>query len=120
MSAELLRRAAEALRKSVAEAQHSKPWCPESLTWAIRHLDRNVDVEQYMPEPCAEHGNDCGRPGRYDGGYIALMHPTVALALAAWLEEEARREAYNIAEFGFRVVANEGAALARAILREDA
>jgi len=54
-----------------------------------------------------------------DAAYIALMHPPVALALADWLDEQARGEEYRLAEFGHRVVPDQGYALARAILRES-
>jgi hypothetical protein len=47
------------------------------------------------------------------------LETSVALALADWLDVEARREAHSLAEFGYRVVANEATTLARTILREE-
>lgn len=80
--AETLRRAAKVLREHAEKANDGEAWCANLLHGAIRHVFRNVDSESYLPNGCDEHGSDCGRPSMYDGRYIALMHPPVALALA--------------------------------------
>jgi hypothetical protein len=117
MSADLLRRAAALLRERGTAAQHREPWCSEYLYGAIRHVQRNVDRESLLGGDCPTHGSDydhCSGPGMYDGPYVALMHPPVALALAESLESfvlvwERDHEVWPAAM-----------AVARAILREDA
>lgn len=42
----------------------------------------------------------------------------IHVAVADWLDAEADREAYHLAEFGHRIVPNEAAAVARAYLGE--
>ena len=116
MSAELLRRAAETLRTSAEKADHSQPWCADVAYGAIRHVRRNVDRESYA-EPC-EHEGECGLFGMYDGPYVALMHPPVALALADHLEAIAPLFD-GLADDGVDD-GHEAIRLARAILREVA
>jgi hypothetical protein len=108
MSAELLNRAAKVLREHAEAAQNKHPWCPEYTRSAVRHVQRNCDFLE-----CATHGygadNDCHSFDMYDGKYVALMHPPVALALAHHLEMYA--DTYPDAPTSV--------ALALAILREE-
>ncbi len=107
MSAELLRRAAEELRYRASAAQHQRPWCPTYTHIAVRHVERNVDLDIEHDE----HPDGCDRFGMYDGEYVAMMHPPVALALAAWLEDVADETPANADDW-------ESVIVARAILRE--
>jgi hypothetical protein len=86
VTAELLRRAAAKLRERaepIKPASTAESWCFEYAHFAIRHVERNVDLDL---DPCPDHGHDHGMFGRYSGQYIALMHPPVALALADLLD----------------------------------
>lgn len=76
MSADLLRRAAIALRKH-AHAATDGPW--DSLDGGDRLISVSEDglsYEYVVDEPMSNEAN---------AEYIALMHPPVALALADWL-----------------------------------
>lgn len=111
-SAELLRRAAKVLREHTETLPRTM-----SGTWYTRAsgvvADDGTDVGMLVVDPY-NPVDDAPLMA-----FIALMHPPVALALADWLEREAQRETHFLAEFGYRVVASEGHALARAILREE-
>ena len=48
--------------------------------------------------------------------YITLMPPPVGHLIADWLEAEAQRETYTLAEFGYRSATKQAIATARAIL----
>jgi len=115
--ADLLREAAERLRAKANEAQHKRPWCPEYTWAAVRHVQRNVEVE------CADHGDDpdaeCFSFDMYDGHYVAMMHPPVALALADWLDlaEQALRP-WEAAGHELTRTDERAVAVARAVLRE--
>lgn len=106
MSADLLRRAAEVLRKS-AEVATPGPWSADRGTkhnWVVDGDPRSADhawVALMMFGECEQ-----------DARYIALMHPPVALALADWLDSAAR-DAEEIGPDPFALRA------ARAVLRED-
>lgn len=54
------------------------PWCKEYCYSAIRHVERNCDIE------CGEdHGDEmCNRFGRYDGKAIAQFPEDIAFLLA--------------------------------------
>lgn len=127
MSVDLLRRAAKTLREHAEKAQHEHPWCPDYTWTAVRHVQRNCDLEV----DCATHGDDrtdCWSFNMYDGRYVALMHPPVALALAQWLDITAD----NLEQFANELVGGEvrdgdltdvdraAIATARAILRKVA
>jgi hypothetical protein len=110
VSAETLRRAAKVLRElaePIRPASPSEDWCFEYAHFAIRHVERNVDLDI---NPCPDHGHDHGMFGRYSGRYIALMHPPVALALADWLDW--------VADGIPGTATTKAVAVARAILRE--
>jgi hypothetical protein len=118
VSAELLRRAAKELREHaepIRPASPSEDWCFEYAHAAIRHVERNVDLDI---NPCPDHGNDHGMFGRYSGRYVALMHPPVGLFLADLFDEVAD----SVEQEGGIVqdsVTAEAVAVARAILREE-
>lgn len=124
MSADLLRRAAKALR--VQAARLPEPWATRA--WRSVQTDtESIDgiaacVNDHDDDP---HGAfDCCWSSESVGheavaALVVLMHPPVALALAEWLELEANREAHYLAEFGYRVAPAQVAALARAVLREE-
>jgi hypothetical protein len=110
VTADLLRRAAAKLREHATPIQPCVPagsWCPEYAHAAIRHVERNVELDL---DPCPDHGDVHGTFSRYAGRYVALMHPPVALALADLLELAADRSTLVPAD------AFEG--VARAVLRE--
>lgn len=111
---DLLRRAAETLRAHAEEAQHRQPWCSDYTWSAVRHVQRNCDFVE-----CDTHGTDpeaaCGQFDMYDGRYVALMHPPVALALAELLEDIAAYKELNPAIPGPTEVV---LSVARAVLRE--
>jgi len=113
MSAELLQRAAAALREHAEKAQKERPWCPEYTWSAVRHVQRNVEID------CATHDDrgDCWSFDMYDGRYVALMHPPVALALAACMEQVAWMGEMD-ADLLARVGVPELIDVARATLRE--
>jgi hypothetical protein len=116
MSEELLRRAATKLREQARDTQQDHPWCPVSLRASIRHMNRNVDLDI----DCPVHGDEwCGEPGRYDGEYIALMHPPVALALADLLDAHADAAEQWPTHNDTPDKALSALILAREILRED-
>jgi hypothetical protein len=106
MSADLLRRAAKALRSYVAGLP-------------VRIQD---DWTQANSDVMTKNGYDVGRMTHYEGAdvayYVVLMHPPVALALAsvfdrfAWLGD-------RDPDLLHRVGCDEVIAVARAILREQ-
>lgn len=111
MSAELLSRAAKVLRERAEESQNKRPWCSEYTWSAVRHVQRNCDIE------CERHGADLGAEcwsfDMYDGRYVALMHPPVALALAEMLEDIVK-----IGKIQHLGPPSRAVVVARAILRE--
>jgi hypothetical protein len=111
MSDDLLRRAVAVLRDLAGKAQHERPWCPEHTYAAVRHVERNVDLDLDCPDHA---GEGCPRFDMYDGRYVALMHPPVALALAELIDEFIEGDAETHAEEDWAIVI-----LARAILREE-
>ena len=128
MDIDLLRRAAAKLRAlatPIQPASLADSWCPGYAHAAIRHVERNVDLDI---DPCPDHGNDHGMFSRYAGLYVALMHPPVALALADWLDLQAQAEDGRV-EQEQRMLCQPGVlmthrdeqayAVARAVLRED-
>lgn len=133
MSADLLRRAAKTLRGH-AEAATAGPWnasavdSPDavvtSAVYSFAHPTGTPESEVIGASRKARGGGI--RTGR-DARYIALVHPPVALALAAWLEETAREiesHAENFTEgverFDDLTSVDEVAhQVARAILREE-
>lgn len=105
MSADVLRRAAKVLREHAMAV-------PGTMTgpWFIRAgciiADDGTDVGMLVLKPY--------QPAD-DGplmAFVALMHPPVALALAAWLEAEADSTPANADDW-------ESVMVARAILREQ-
>jgi hypothetical protein len=109
-----LRRAAEVLRER-AEAANWGRWTFEPGSTV--HMDSTGDFvirsgnrTQWLARGMAKFGV---------GEWAATVDPSVGLALAAWLDAEAKREAHSLAEFGYRVVPNEAHELARLVLRED-
>lgn len=75
------------LRQKRATEAATGQWCPTWTHQAIRHVQRNVDID------CPDHdddggavGEDCRRFGRYDGKHIAAeANPAHALAeVALW------------------------------------
>lgn len=97
VSADLLRRAAETLRKHAGRASKA-PWdvADDGLVWP-----------DCMGDPVS------GSAELENAEYIALMHPPVPLAIAALLDVQAR-----LAACGY-TVSDEMVEVARAILRED-
>ena len=72
--------------KRLATKADQNQWCPDWTYQAVRHIDRNVDIE------CSKHPYDyngtevCHHWGRYDGDYVAAASPSVVLAILAELE----------------------------------
>lgn len=104
MSAEVLRRAASLMRERAEAATDGV--CPEWTRSAVRHIARNCDIECWHEDsdPLVEKYHDAdGLPegwSRYDdASHIASWHPTVALSVAAWLDDEA--ESFDTTELWF-------------------
>jgi hypothetical protein len=126
MSADLLRKAAEILRKR-AEAATPGPWSHYPDTFRsdmpVHRLGSNAaqnagGIGDVGLTP-AEHAH-----GLADAAYIATMHPGVGLALADWLDSVARvdlgrgqRETHVSCDADCDVV--RAATLARLIVGED-
>lgn len=120
MNADLLRRAAKTLLAHADNTMGPAPWRyvqdPDG-TEGIEAGDANDDDHGLMVY--SHYTSDDGIAlGDADGLYIALMHPPVALALAAWLDAAATD--LDIAMFGENAVDRAAVATARAILREPA
>jgi hypothetical protein len=113
-AAELLQAAADKLR-ALATATTPGPWIADaSIPYGHRVGSVNdADWITWTGE-YGETGSDS------DAAYIAAMHPLVGLAVADWLEREARQERYTLAEFGHRSASNEAKAAARVVLGEEA
>ena len=99
MSVDRLREAAKVLRDNATAAAHGAPgpwrtWITSDRKWTI--VDSNSHGS-LAPARCVD--DDVAH-------YIATMHPGVGLALADWLDAEAKREAYSLSEFGHRIVSN--------------
>jgi hypothetical protein len=117
--ADLLRRAADKLRASANAAS----WGPWEVGPTFGARDNTVYVRpeggfDWVGSTYTDRGDPpkvmtCQVSNvpqfRANAAYIVLMHPPVALALAEWLESEARLYASNIAAF----------VVALAVLRED-
>lgn len=79
-------------------------WCPDWTYSAIRHVQRNCDIE------CSKHGDDAGEDddclsfGRYDGPYVAYANPDRIRRLIADLREArkppAEVTALSLGKFG--------------------
>lgn len=123
---ELLQAAADKLR-ALATAATPGPW---------RSHDTHLGQYGHTATVLSGHGNatelrawlptmsyeswDEKRNVWADAAYIAAMGPVVGLAVADWLEREARQERYTLAEFGHRSASNEAKAVALQILGEEA
>jgi hypothetical protein len=112
-AAELLRQAADALRSAVAAlpVRVQATWEADGAEIYATGMD-----DSWVGESLTEAPDD----GVWVSAYIALMHPSVALALAAWLEKSALIVSTYDGEILARVeqIAMEPLAVARAILRE--
>lgn len=78
MSSDLLRRAAERLEALIASEPGyagDESWCPDWTYEAVRHVQRNMDIECPVHQPWngPDRIDECGRWGRYDGRFIATM-----------------------------------------------
>jgi len=100
MSTELLLRAAKTLREAVADLPDriEGDWCSDGS-----EIYAGV-LREWVGETLADADNG----GDEVAGYIQLMHPPVALAVAAWLDGAAEMAFPSHAAFN----------VARAILRE--
>jgi hypothetical protein len=107
MSADLLRRAADKLRKAANDVEAFSPWTAETAP----------DGRAWVNVPGAVHAWGMhGFPG--ECRYAALMHPPVALALADAMDAVAPAVQYG-GGFAARVGYGELIAVACAVLRED-
>ena len=130
MSAELLRRAATRLREHAAQlpgAMADRPWRvvqtdSENMNGVAACSDE-VHLESEGASRACVACWDLLTPNWRAASYVALMHPPVALALAAWLERSAPIVASYVGtewEAETENLAREPLAVARAILREPA
>lgn len=60
------------------------PWCPDWMASAIRHLDKNCDLDCFADGHSydARHSVSgevvaCNRPGRYDGNSLAIIRNNI-------------------------------------------
>jgi hypothetical protein len=105
MSSERLRQAAQKIRETAQDATSAV-----GLGKWVAVLTGNgygVDASIY---------NALDGASEEVANHAALWSPPVALAVADWLEYEASRETYHLAEFGYRVAPNQANAVADAIL----
>lgn len=74
------------LREKLATEANAGPWCPAYIYQAVRHVERNCNMECPEHEWGAESENDCKTWGRFDGRYVAAeANPVLALAeIALW------------------------------------
>ena len=107
MSADLLKRAAAKLRDALAADYLTEgPWdCLDGGDRIVHVSASGMDIEYVVDEPMSNPSN---------AEYIALMHPPVALALAAWLENTE-----DLIVTGVRGPRFDAFAVAAAILREE-
>lgn len=131
MSADLLRRAADKLRKDVAALPadwRERPWTPvltdsESLT-GVRTCDAPHDGDEDDDDSTALADWACDRCEHFEtyseglASYVCTMHPAVALPLADAMDAVAKAVQYG-GGFAARVGYGELIAVARAVLRED-
>jgi len=80
-----LRAAASKIRESAKDANQAK-WCAEYAHWAIRHVERNVSIDDLDHPEWHDKGDGCEGFGMYAGRYIALWHPGVAELVAKMLD----------------------------------
>ena len=98
-----IRRAAELMRERAAEAERppygsdhaNQPWCPDWTWQAVRHVNRNMDMECPAHPWDSDSEGECNTWGRYAGYHIASWHPGVALAVADWLDYAAEVDDFN-------------------------
>lgn len=85
VAADIRAKAAEAEQAGYGSDDPAKPWCSDWTYQAVRHVNRNMDME--CPEHTWDDGrdNECNTWGRYAGHHIAAWAPVVALAVADWL-----------------------------------
>lgn len=83
MSAAILRRAASVLRERAANAT-SGPWAP-MRSGAVAGTMQGSKIMETVA-----HTFPGGNGPKHNAHYIALMHPGVGLALADWLDFEAK------------------------------
>lgn len=109
-----LRRAAAVLRESVDAL-------PDFArgNYGSWHADHSFAVKTHGSWPLLEALGPGEVAHKVSAHVARTANPATVLALAAWLETEAKREAHSLAEFGYRVVPNEAHELARLVLRED-
>lgn len=126
MAAELLRRAATALREH-AERAAAGPWnaspvdSPDGLvTSAVYSFAHPTGTTESEVVGAARKARGGGIRNAHNARYIALMHPPVALALADSLDAEAGWLDTEAVRSGSVPLTTPSAtfALARAILRE--
>jgi hypothetical protein len=98
-AAEKLRRAAKVLRER-AEAATPGPWYvdPKSRGADVRGLPENTSYDYRGDSVATAADGDFGACGTEDATYIALLDPTVALAVADWLEFEAKVMMLHLSE----------------------
>ena len=131
VNVDLLMRAAKTLREHAEAAtrgpwehvDHADPGDPETYTTYMGCGSvATMDPDLAGGDIAAPNGDLYPRSGyspKDDMAYIALVNPTVGLALATWLEYEATVEKFGAFELSRQVVSEEALEVARAILREE-
>jgi len=117
MSADLLRRAAAALRER-AEKATPGPWEESVLGsegYAVMAANPNGGLRRVR---VSRHGYEDWDTDKANAEYVASMHPAVALAVATWLDSHADIHVLRTCDERL-VVPCPALAVARAYLGED-
>lgn len=88
MSAEILRRAAEEMRRNAENATPGR-WKLWGMT-VMADQDGTSNVNTAVDVAATFYRDEHGKPRTWDATHIASWHPAVALAVADWLASVAR------------------------------
>lgn len=116
-------RQAELKIRELATKAAPGPWCPDYTYAAIRHVQRNCDLDFDCDVHTDRDQDQCRAFGMYDGPYVAMWHPGVALLVAELLDanaiywERIERQNARPGDGLTRVMPNEGETAALKLAR---